>query len=182
MLRDMAGCGKGRDDSHVCRNLHNLLHKSGRTVPVKISTVTTPVRVGKRGSSKKALVQFPILKLSEWCRCIFKRGGYFLLAGQNLDATHQFGQTLEEFWRRFKAIEPHHTFFSSTEERDWRISIPYALHGDEGRGYGKKPIMIVSAQPLITSPDMSSANQSGRLQLLYLWSFLLRCYIVIESM
>ena len=177
MLRDMANCGKGRDDSHACKNLHRLLHNSGHTIPVKISTVTTPVRLRKRGSSKKALVQFPLLKLSDWCQCIFKRGGQFLLAGQTLDAAYEFGQTLEEFWRRFKGIEPQHTFFSSIEEREWRFCIPYALHGDEGRGAGKRPIMILSAQPFITTPDMSSANQSGCLALLY--SFCCRLYIYI---
>ena len=155
----MSQCGKDRADSHACANLHKLLHKSGYTLPVRISTCTTPVRLAKRGSSKKAMVQFPILKLSDWARCILRHGGQFLLGGQSLAAQDSFGRTLELFWERYRRIEPSHPFFKSNH--DWRRSLPYALHGDEGRGAGKKPIMVLGAQPLVTSPDMSQSNIKG---------------------
>ena len=152
----MAQCAKHRSDSHACKNLHNLLHRSGYAIPVRISTVRSPVRLGKRGSSKKVMVQFPVLQLSDWCREIFKLGGQFLLGGWTLDWALAFGDTLQTFWRRFRCLEPDLPFYN--EDHDWRYCIPYALHGDEGRGAGKRPIMIVSAQPLITMPDMTDSN------------------------
>ena len=159
MLRDMAQCGKHRTDFHACQRLHALLHKSGYTIPVKITTVTTPVRLSKRGSSKKAQVQYPILQLSDWVKCIFKLGGEFLLGGYNLERADEFGETLQSFWHRFRCVQPDLPFYN--ENHDWRFCIPFCLHGDEGRGAGKKPIMIVSAQPLITLPDMSDCNGGG---------------------
>ena len=161
-LRDMAQCGKHRSDSHACKNLHALLHRSGYTIPVKVTTVTAPVRLSKRGSSKKAKIQYPVLQLSDWCRCIFKLGGHFLMGGWNLDQADAFGETLQLFWRRFQCYHPDLPFYA--ESHDWKYCIPFALHGDEGRGAGKKPIMVISAQPMITLPDMSDANSGGSRQ------------------
>ena len=159
MLRDMAQCGKTRCDSHACKNLHRLLHSRGYTVPVNITTVTTPVRLVKRGVTKKCISQYPVLRLSDWCRCIFQTGGQFLLAGLTLQ--DDFGQTLRLFWQRYQQIEAEHPFFKQHCDAEWEHCIPYLIHGDEGRGAGKKPVMVISAQPLITSPDMSEANQRG---------------------
>ena len=171
MLRDMAGCGKHRNDSHACANLHKLLHRSGHMLPVKFSFASTPVRLAVRGSSKKALVRFPLLKLSDWCHTIFRNGGQFLLGGQTLDHATEFSHTLRLFWKRFKCVEPQLPFYEDPDN-DWGYCIPVALHGDEGRGSGKKPVMVLSAQPLIVSKDMSTSNLKGLLCLLLLSSFL----------
>ena len=159
MLRDMAACGKDRSDSNACRNLQKLLHKSGYSVRVKLSTITTPVRMIKRGCSTTAMVQFPILKLSDWCHRIFRSGGHFWLAGQTLDSAHSFGQTLHQFWERFRIAEPNLPFWDL--DYDWRYCLPYFIHGDEGRGSAKRPIMVLSAQAVTTTPDMSASNQTG---------------------
>ena len=160
MLRDMSQCGRDRQDSHACQNLLNLLHKKGHSIPVPLAAVTTPVRWAKRGSSKKAMIQYPILKLSDWCAKIFQAGGNFLLGGLNLDSAEQFGETLQLFWHRFRVMEPNLPFYQR-EDHDWRYCLPFALHGDEGRSLGKRPVMIIAAQPLIACPDMSESNLKG---------------------
>ena len=176
LLRDMAACGKGRSDSHACENLHNLLHKSGHMLRVKFSFVSTPIRLAVRGSSQKAMVRFPVLKLTDWCRTIFGMGGHFLLGGLSLDHAEMFGATLQQFWNQFKAVEPNLPFFQEPGH-DLKYCIPYALHGDEGRGSGKKPIMVVSAQPLIVSPDMSTSNLKGLLWLFQEWLLIFCCIV-----
>ena len=158
----MAGCGKGRSDSHACENLHNLLHKSGHMLRVKFTFVSTPVRLAVRGTSKKAMVRFPLLTLTNWCHNIFGSGGHFLLGGLSLDAASVFGDTLQLFWSRYKMVEPNLPFFQEPGH-DLSYCIPYALHGDEGRGAGRTPVMVVSAQPLIVAPDMSVSNLKGLL-------------------
>lgn len=85
-------------------------------------------------------------------------GGNFLLGGLSLDDVDSFGDTLEVFWGRYKALEPDFEVPGNP-----RYVIPYALHGDEGRGKGKKPIMVLGMQPLITSHDMSTSNLGGLL-------------------
>ena len=162
MLRDMAKCAKHRNDSHACKNLHKLLHRSGHQLRVRFSFVGTPVRLAPRGVTKKALVKFPLLKLSDWCQTIFSKGGHCLLGRQSLDHATQFANTLRLFWSRFKMVEPQLPFFSEPEH-NWDFSIPFMLHGDEGRGSAKKPVMVLSAQPMITSPDMSTSNLKGSL-------------------
>ena len=126
---------------------------------MKFSAVTTPVRLSKRGSSKKGMVQFPILQLSDWCASIFQLGGHFLLGGWDLDRAEDFGEVLQVFWHRFRCHQPDLPFYK--ESHDWRYCIPFALHGDEGRGAGKRPVMVCSAQPMITLADMSDANGGG---------------------
>ena len=75
-----------------------------------------------------------------------------------MDEIDSFSNTLELFWNRFLAAHPGFEFVGSPG-----LAIPYCLHGDEGRGKGKKPIMVLSLQPLVVSPDMSTSNLSGYL-------------------
>ena len=160
MLRSMAGCGISKTDSHMTRNLHRLIHRTAKTVDVRISTIAAPIRSSKRGQPFKArIVQYPLLLVSDWSQAIFKRGGHFWMAGHTLDAAVTFGETLTTFWGRYQKIDPALTFFEASE--DWSRCIPFALHGDEGRGKDKKPILVLSAQPLITSPDMAASNLAG---------------------
>ncbi|CAE7396357.1 Ankrd17, partial [Symbiodinium pilosum] len=132
MLQKMAACGSSRDDSHMCRNLHKLIEKSGRALQLPISTAWVPIKTSRRGRPLKTkMVDYPLLRPSDWLTCIFKTGGQFLLAGQTLDDIEAFGDTLETFWSRYTALDPHLEF-----EGNPRLRIPYLLHGDEGRGRG----------------------------------------------
>ena len=163
----MAACGNSRDDSHMCRNLHKLIEKSGRALQLPISTAWVPIKTSRRGRPLKTkMVDYPLLRPSDWLTCIFKTGGQFLLAGQTLDDIEAFGDTLETFWSRYTALDPHLEF-----EGNPRLRIPYLLHGDEGRGRGKKPVLVLSMQPVVTSADMSESNMSGYL----VTTFVLRC-------
>ena len=56
----------------------------------------------------------------------------------------------------YQHIEPSLELFQETwewqQDPSWRqFVIPYAVHGDEGRGKLRKPIMVLSVQPLLTS-------------------------------
>ena len=158
MLKNMAACGKSRNDSHMCRNLHKLIEKSARALPLPTSTISAPIRTSRKGRPLKVKdVEYPILRPSDWARCIFKGGGHFLLGGSSLDDVQVFQDSLEEFWKRFKMVEPDLQFEGSP-----RLAIPYTLHGDEGRGKGKKPVLVLSLQPILTNSDMSKSNLGGR--------------------
>ena len=162
LLRSLAACGKCKSDSHACRNLHTLIHKTSKSLRVGVATVSTPVRISKRGKPFRAtMVQYPLLKASAWARASFAEGGHFFLGGRSLQEASAFGETLHEFWKRYKLIEPQLSFFEEEDEANWKTCIPYAIHGDEGRGKAKKPIMVLSIQPLITSFDMTSSNLKG---------------------
>ena len=143
----------------MCRNLNNLIEKSARALRLPISTTPAPIKTSRRGRPLKSkVVDYPLLRPPDWMQCIFRAGGHFLLAGQSLDEIESFGDTHQAFWSRYSAMEPQFMF-----EGNVRMAIPYALHGDEGRGQGKKPVLVLSLQPLITSADMSKTNMSGYL-------------------
>ncbi|CAE7395083.1 unnamed protein product [Symbiodinium necroappetens] len=80
-LGKIARCARSKKNE--CRSLHTLIHAEGRTFPVEISEVPTPVRV-LSGKSTAMTVPYPVLFLSSWCRECFKTGGSMLLGGHNL--------------------------------------------------------------------------------------------------
>ena len=54
------------------------------------------------------------------------------------------GADLNEFWRRWACVEPHHRVFSAAAAQQLRLSrtIPFLSHGDEGRTKKKKGILL----------------------------------------
>ena len=159
MLQKMAACGNARNDSHMCKNLHKLIESEGRGILLPITTTPVPIKLSKRGRLlNHATVDYPILLPSSWVDTIFKGGGHFLLGGSSLDNLETFQNSLQRFWTNYQQLDPAVVIRGSP-----RLAIPYCLHGDEGRGRGKKPIMVLSMQALITSLDMETSNLSGHL-------------------
>ena len=75
-MERMAKCGNKRVDSHACRNLHNLIRRKGKILPVHVSFL----EMQERMSCKKlnmVPVAHPIVRLSDWARVSFKAGGHF---------------------------------------------------------------------------------------------------------
>ncbi|CAE7368125.1 unnamed protein product [Symbiodinium microadriaticum] len=81
VLGSLAKCARSKKNE--CRNLHRHIHATGRTFPVEISGVPTPVRV-LSGKPRNTTVSYPVLFLSSWCRECFKDGGNMLLGGYSL--------------------------------------------------------------------------------------------------
>ena len=149
MMDRMAKCGRTRVDSHACRNLHSLIWKAGKVLPIKISYVTMNKRISRR---KLASIPTspPILKLSDWATTIFSRGGHFFLRGKSLETASTFGIQLEDFWSKMAVAEPKLPLPDSTKRSQ---HIPICLHGDEGRGRQKQPALVISYQPLLPLHD-----------------------------
>ena len=140
----MAKCGKTKLDSHICRNLHKTVKKFDKVIPVEISTVRTSVRLSRR-RPQKVPIDYPILRFSDWVECIFNFGGHFFLGGQSLDHADEFRGVLSDFWDKFHSSEPDFGLPKS----QWGECIPIALHGDEGRGRQKQPVLVMAAQTII---------------------------------
>ena len=67
---------------------------------------------------------------------------FFILGGYKLQDLPAVEKMLEQFWER-------HAFVDGDVPQHPRRTIPYYLHGDEGRGQCKRPVLIVSAQPVL---------------------------------
>lgn len=145
LLSKMAKCGKSRTDSHICRNLHTTIRRFKTVLGVNVSTVATKIRLSKRRPDPVSCAH-PVLHLSSWAECIFDAGGHFFLGGNDLDSFDTFRVELETFWSRFLVAEP---TFPRLDESEWGFTIPMAIHGDEGRGRGKLPVLVASVQTLM---------------------------------
>ena len=126
---------------------------------MKVRTISTPVWC-LTGKPRKITAQYPVLLPSEWVRCIFENyQGKVLLAGHCLDDENGFRSTFSEFWQRFRNVRPTMEIFDSGY--DLSLAVPLAVHGDEGRGKLKRPVMVTAVQPLISWKGPSYTNASG---------------------
>ena len=158
MLRMMAQCGKNRRNES--RNLHSLIHKTGKTYGVEVSTTSTRVRV-LSGKPCIKTVNYPILRMSSWAKALLKSSPGILLAGCSLKEPEKFRDVFSQFWSRYRSVRPDLDLFS--QSWDFSYCIPIGYHGDEGRGKLRRPIMIMSIQPIISRLGVEFTNASGQL-------------------
>ena len=144
----MAKCGRNKKDNHICEKLHNVIGKQGKRLNVKVTTTPLWIRTSRKRLAQQ-LVQYPVLLVSDWIDCIFQYGGHFFLGGRSLDDLETFQQDLWQFWENYEVIDPSFFFFSSVSRDEWVWSVPLAIHGDEGRGKAKQPVMVASVQCLL---------------------------------
>ena len=106
-----------------------------------------------------------MLKPSSWLNYSLSVGGEAFLGGQSLDAEHAYCNMLLEFWQNYAMINPECAVFQRADySREFASRlIPLAIHGDEGRGKAKHPIMILSVQPIIGAKGPGFVNTSGYL-------------------
>ena len=68
----------------------------------------------------------------------------FFLGGNTLDTWEDAQAMLQTFWGRYKNIDP-----SLVPEHPSQ-TVPFYIHGDEGRGLGKRPLLVISFQPTMS--------------------------------
>ena len=151
----------GRSPANVCRNLHRLIHREGMTIPVKIDMVQIPVRK-RRPTVKKVMVWFPVIYPSTWVSFLLREHSDLLLGGRHLNQTSLWEDLLDNFWSRYKAYDAGHPMNGAMAPPAKR-TIPLYLHGDEGRGKYKLPIMVEAFQPCISFRGTAYKNSSGPL-------------------
>ena len=62
-------------------------------------------------------------------------------------------------------VNPNHVIFQELGDFPIACAIPYFIHGDEGRGYCRRPFMVESWQPVISYKGLDKINESGYLGL-----------------
>lgn len=122
-----------------------------KILPVEIDWVPTPIRVISKSKVTETEVEFPTLPLSSWMRASFDLGGHFFLGGKGIEQVDAFCEILHDWWVAYKPLDPDLPLYSDFDESTWAQCLPVAIHGDEGRGRYKRPVMIFSYQPIITN-------------------------------
>ena len=161
----------GKSGKNAARDFHRLVHRDGKLFPVTISTPMIPIRRkvrgrhGKRRSQEK-LEKFPCLVLSSWMKEILRECPKFMFGGHDpctQEGLQQVQRMFKQFWDDFKGVQPGHPIYQRTADEQMR-TVPIAIHGDEGRGLGKNPVLVLSYQLIIphTGPDCLNMSQSLR--------------------
>ena len=134
------------------------------TVPVRISSVQIPIRK-RRPTVRKLMVWYPIIYPSSWIDFLLAKHSYLLLGGLDLKTqATQWQQLLSDFWIKYKAYDPLHVMNQPGSPPGY-LTIPIYLHGDEGRGKYKLPVMVEAFQGCISYKGTSFKNSSGPLVL-----------------
>ena len=128
--------------------------------PISIETVPVRVRF-KKPTPRTEMVDWPVIRMSSWICALTKECPEYLLGGLQLADVDGWKMLFSGFWNQYKLIDPAHPIFSANV--DTASVVPYALHGDEGRGLRGKPYLVESWQPIIGVGGPFKTNESGLL-------------------
>ena len=160
MLHKLAKTGASK--TNVCRNLHRLLQKTGVQYPVAVDSVTIHIKL-RKPRPHSTVAQWPVVRMSTWAKALLKDNARYLLGGNNIEDVAACKMVYENFWESYRTVDEHHPVFATGVELG-RV-VPYALHGDEGRGLRGKPYLVESWQPIIGVAGPDYTNESSQLAL-----------------
>ena len=143
--KSKSGRARGQNAS---RDFHRWVHRAGKTFQVHIW----------RKVNTDTVMMHSVIHLSSWLEAVMQTFPDFFLGGYSFMDDHLWMKMFGDFWKHFRSVCPSHPIYSKTEaERS--CTIPFAIHGDEGRGLSKVPLMVISFQVLI--PSSGPENLSG---------------------
>ncbi len=148
--------------SNVCRNLHTLIHmRKELTLPISVDVVSLHVR--KRKPLRISQIYWPVLRIKNWLHFLLEHKPEILLGGCTLESG-SWRSMFADFWGSYKLMDPTHEVFASGYNLE--MVIPYSIHGDEGRGLAKKPLMVLAWQLIISHLGPQVCNDSTFLGIL----------------
>ena len=107
-------------------------------------------------------MQWPVLRLSTWIRTLMEKGGAeFLLAGHPIQEEDEYRSVFSRFWDRYRGVDPDHAVYAEKTAEGRSLTLPFAVHGDEGRGLAKSPVLVETFQPVISFLGESVINSLG---------------------
>ena len=150
----------GKKGNNASRDFHRYIHRDEKVFGVRISQTRLKVRTKKPNKSgrrikKEEEVDYPIITLSSWMKSILPYCPQFFLGGHTLDGSYE--NMLEEFWKKFGSENPGHPI-NSQPMAVKRSTVPILIHGDEGRGLAKVPLLVISYQVLIPHNGPNELN------------------------
>ena len=153
LLTRLSGVSKSK--RNACRALHSLVERAGVTLPIPLDAISITIRRYK--PLRICDAWWPMLNMHSWVSYLFEHRPQVLLGGHLCeDISGQ--KNFERFWECYRSIESDHPFYGSGLSP--KFCIPYAFHGDEGRGRGHVPFLCISFQPLISHLGMGHCNDS----------------------
>ncbi|CAK9014188.1 Uncharacterized protein SCF082_LOCUS12240 [Durusdinium trenchii] len=150
----------GQSKKNACRNLHRLIDRNNVLFPVPIDCGLIRVSF-RRPQYRTEQIYWPFLRMRDWVRCLLRDTPQMLLAGHELSDFVGWQQVFTTFWDSYRMVNPNHVIFQELGDFPIACAIPYFIHGDEGRGYCRRPFMVESWQPVISYKGLDKINESG---------------------
>ena len=145
--------------SNASRNLGKFIFSTNKALKVTVSAVQTPLKARAFSRTRQIETEpWPVFYLSDWLKVSFADPyrGFYWLGGFRLENLDLAGQLLAEFWQKYRHVDPNMDFPEVPSR-----TLPLYLHGDEGRGQCKRPIMVISYQPLLGWTGNETVNAKG---------------------
>ena len=143
--------------ANACRDLHRLLHRTkGVLLPIPIDVCA--VHIKRRKPIRRFVVWWPMLKLSSWVHYFLKHKPQLILGSFHANDAKHWRELFKSFWEAYRLTNSDHPLFQT--DFDVSCCVPYALHGDEGRGLAHKPYLVIAWQPIIGCDGMDVCNDS----------------------
>ena len=114
---------------------------------------------------KVGLLHVHYLSLASWFRYLLHNSSEFLLGGFKANTYHA-GVLLQSFWDAFRVDHHDHWVFQQ-DHLDFKKTVPFFLHLDEGTGLRKSAVMVYNMQVVWGQDTAKKFNeifvgQSGR--------------------
>lgn len=133
---------------------------------MKVSMVPLCV-LQHRPKVQEVFIDYPMIALKDWAAYLLNHHPHILLGGCSIDDVDTYTHVYSEFWQRYYVLDREHPFFEHHHPDEWGRCLPFCLHGDEGRGKGKTPILINSFQMVVGPAGIDHTNMSGKLGLFF---------------
>ena len=146
-------------ETNASRDMHACMEKMGYTIPVEVHTMN------HHSDLPKPITSYHI-KPESWIQH-WANDCPELLAGWNGNRRENFSA----FWHAYQVHHPSHKVFTEHEGR-LRDVVPIILHGDEGRGQCKRPLLILSFQPVLGWSGEDHVNSKkffGNINHIFIW-------------
>lgn len=162
----LGACGptsKKSKSRNLSRNLHTLLKKWGKCINVDTTFITLTLKA-KWPKIKPEQVPYPLVSLSAWASYIPNNHPRYFLGGcDDLNTPDIYCATFTTFWRLYRECDPQHPIYFDFTEEERAFLIPYAIHGDEGRGKNFIPTLVIAYQMIIPGKGLEFTNTAGYL-------------------
>ena len=145
---------------NVSRNFHARLARDKRLLQVKVSSVKLRLRV-HRPRVRQVQQDYPFIGLMDWGRFLLENHSEHMLGGFHISEESKYTDMFSRFWRNYYELDPDHMVYSQFNSSQMGWVVPYAIHGDEGRGKAKIPILITSYQMVIGVGGEDATNMKG---------------------
>lgn len=152
----------GKKGKNASRDFYRYIHRDDKVFHVDVSYVRLVVKRKKPNKSGRKInqeieVDYPVIHFSSWLRSVLHSCPQFFLGGFGLDDIDQWGDMFELYWNMYAETDEGHPINRRSRE-DKRRTIPLALHGDEGRGLAKVPLLVQAFQVVIPHNGPNELN------------------------